>query len=1073
MKYQLFRSFALVIMVALAATSASAQPASRLSSSMVPEKIERVPPPHLEEVPAEIQDLFTGGMTVEEFVGLTGSVPNAFEGLVEDKAVMMVVELKQEPLAAMLAQLKAEGRAITTATQEDHLQALEQTQAMVASQLQAEGTTIVADYQTVYNGFLAEIPISRLNAIRDLPEVKAIHRAPEHVVDLNTSVDLIGASDVWADFGLDGDGITIAIIDTGIDYTHKALGGSGDPNDYSNDDHDMVEPGTFPTDKVVGGYDFAGSDYDASGLSGSDIPSPDIDPIDENGHGTHVASTAAGFSTVNISQGVAPDAKLMSLKVFGESGSSNLVMNALEWAATHYLMHGTPQVINMSLGSNFGTNDPNDPSVKATDLAASLGIVVVASAGNAGNVSYITGSPGAADKAISVAASTTGFVTGPTIDILETVHVTQTDIIYQPSNFDSGGEFVNEVSAPLAYVGNLDGASNDELCEVSGLATGALDGKVALIQRGTCPFADKVNNADALGAVAAIIFNHSEGGNERITMGVGQVGIPAGSIAHQDGLNLIPADGEAAIISAETDVTEIRDKYADADEVAGFSSRGPRGYDSALKPEITAPGVSIFAAAIGSGEGGVSLSGTSMATPHVSGVAALIKQANPGWTPEQVKAAIMNTAVPLSDETTIPLHGAGRINAYRSVSTPVLAVGDEDLVSLSYEVLVSGEDNEEYVKEITLYNTSGDEHTFTVDWTFQANSSNAGVNLVIDPAMVTVPDGGSETVTVTLSIDFTQTIAEFGVLEEYFGLVTFTPTDPLDTLVVPFYLTPKPISVLSEIASSDLHIENAGEDVATIEITQTGPISSSLWVYPAFVWEETRDVGISAEADVRMFGMDYGWEDDAYGDVFATAINTHEPWHVPQPVFAEFDLLLDIDEDGQPDFVDFNFNAGFFSGNLTNEWIVLQVDLDTGAVGLASPFLIYTDYNSAYMEWYLPAALQGMEEGNTTLDFQLVGWDEVNQQADVTAPGRFDYSMPPFEWSSTPDPGPDNREATVMIGIDDFRGYVYSQPLGAMLVDYNGDPHNTNGSQAYFLPVTTGAHTLFMPILQTASSTGN
>ena len=1037
-------------------------------------------PPHLEPVPDEILTLFADGMSAEEFVALAGYVPRALEGIVEGDA-LMIIEMEADPVAVGYAARRGTPAPMSVDAVQDAITALEAAQARIAPRLAGLGVEVISNYTVVYNGFQALVPLDQLNAIRALPGVKAVHRAPIHEPALGASVDLIGASQVWQDLGYDGTGITIAIIDTGIDYTHAAFGGLGNPLAYSLNDPTIIEPNTFPTDKVIAGWDFAGTLYHA-GCPAADeaagictrIPDPDPDPLDEHSHGTHVASIAAGLAVGDVMTGTAPGATLMALKVFGQDGSTALTMDALEWATLQYLYTGKPEVINMSLGANFGTADEADPSVFATNNAADVGIVVVASAGNAGNNSYITGSPATADRAISVAASTTGYVTGPTINVVDTDYITQTNIVYFASAFDAGGDFDEEVLAPLGYAGNLDGAEDNLLCTTDGIADDALEGHVALIQRGVCAFTVKVNNAASLGAVAAIIFNNAPG---PITMAGDPVVIPAGSIQQQDGLNLVPADGEMVIVSAQDDVVTVPDPYTPADSIATFSSRGPRGTDSFLKPDITAPGVGIFAADFSTGVSGVSMGGTSMAAPHIAGVAALMVQANPDWTPEQVKAAMMNTAVDLVDDTPIPLSGAGRVDAYRAVRGEVTAIGDEHLVGLNYGVIFSRNDTVTRVKNVAVTNHSGRAQTYNVGWAFQEGSRTLGADMTVEPSRIRIDAGETAVVTVTLTLDFTVIPVEFRTVEEYFGFITFDhdlhmmylpivlqtadvePDGSVGSAAasmvagrvrVPFYFQPRPYSQL-EVESEGV-IEDPVTDSVMITMTHQGPITSSTYMLPALVWNDTPDPDMTGPADIRLFGMDYGWTHGTFGDMIEVAINTWDYWHVPQPFFAEFDLYIDANQDGMYDFVNFNYNFGaVFGTGHDNTWVVIQVDLATGMVDLGSPFLIYTDYNASYMEWWLPAAWQDLGPENSTFDYQLLGFDE--EGVSETPPGQFDYARSPFMWSISHDPGPADLEATAEVMIDDLDGYLYSEPVGVMLIDYRGDPRNVNGGQAYFVPI--------------------
>ncbi len=1067
----------LAMIVSMAAVTVSAQPtpayegAAQAAPAQQPPQPEftrsqRIPPSRLVEVPPEIVAEFAQGMTAEEFVVRAGGyVPRALEPFVKHE-VTVIVELQSPPLAAKYAEAVG---VMSAAGQRRYLQQLEEEQAKVAPQVEGLGARILSRYKKAYNGFLARVSTDKLSAIRALPGVKAIHPAPLHYPNLTASVPLIGANQVWSQLGYDGEGVTVAVIDSGIDYYHAALEGSGDPEDYANDDHEVVEPGTFPTAKVIGGYDFAGPNYDAGSYDPAQYtPQPDPDPIDGDGHGTHVASTIAGIGVEGrIGSGVAPAALLYALKVFGEpAGSTNLVIDAIEWAMDPNGdgdMSDHVDVINMSLGANFGPADPNDPEIIAVDNASRLGIIVVASAGNAGNYSYIHGSPAAASTAIAVAASTTGYATGPTINISGTTHITQTNIIYQPPAFDENtGHFTTTVTTTLAYVGAI--TNTDTLCSIAGLSPDALAGAVALIQRGDCTFSSKVNNAAALGAVGAIIFNNATGGNERVTMAGDPVQIPAGFIARQDGLNLIPAHGETVIVSAESEVKTVPDPYTPADSIATFSSRGPRGFDSMLKPDVTAPGVGIFAAAMGTGTDGVSYSGTSMAAPHVAGTAALIRQAHPEWTVEQVKAALMNTAVDLVGNQPPPRQGAGRVNAYRAVTTEAVAVGDEDLVSLNWGVLPIETDTYMSIKTVSLRNFADATKVYSVTWSFGPDSGMDGISLSVPPT-VTLPPMGVTAVPVTLNVDATQLSSELGILEEYYGYVTFINTELItDTLRVPFYLIPRPYTRLTELGSSTTF--DYETEYAWFHLRHTGPISSSLWIYPVYA-VDGNETAVEDAGDVRFVGMDYGWESATYGDIIIPAINVWGSWHNPQPYFAEFDLYLDVDEDGVYDWAAFNFNYGWLQGPGDNNlWIVVGVDLTNGEIFLGSPYPIYTDYNAGYMEWYLPVSFYGMDDTNTDFNFRLFGFDYYGNE-DTTQPGAFDFARPPFWWNwgtgYPQDPGPYGRETLYAVGVSDLGGYLHSRPKGVMIVDYNGRPGK---GQAYYWPLTvTGYPKIYLPLV--------
>jgi len=585
MKRNIFKVFAVLIVLAMLVSPAVAQTPTPNRGELVNSKPNQRTPT---ELPPEIIEEFRDGMSIEEFlVRNQGPIPNALLRYADLK-VTVIVQMEKPSLIGYMEQVKSTPGNMPASTQQSYIQDLQASQAPVISRVENLGGHVMGKYTKTINGFMVRVPAKELNAIRSLPGVKAVKRAPQHEINLSHSVPLINADDIWnmMPVGFEGTGITVAVIDTGIDYTHAMFGGSGDPLDYSGNDPDVIEPGTFPTAKVIGGYDFAGTDYNASDDNYS-IPVPDKDPLDENGHGSHVASTIAGVDA-GFGSGVAPQAFLYALKVFGAAGSTNLVMDAIEWAMDPNgdgNISDHVDVINMSLGSSFGPNDVDDPELIALEAASQAGVFVVASAGNSGNSSYIVGSPSVSDSALSVAASTTGWIIAPFIVYNDGV---EKKMPYTPSY----NPFTSAKTAELVDVSTIE--SSGLFCDenIGSVSAGALSGKIALISRGGCSFSEKINNADDFGAVAAIIYNNTTG---IISMDTTGSTLPAGSILQSDGAILKGLAPLSVTVGPDSNVESFVSPDP-VDTIATFSSRGPRGLDSKLKPEISAPGVAIFAA---------------------------------------------------------------------------------------------------------------------------------------------------------------------------------------------------------------------------------------------------------------------------------------------------------------------------------------------------------------------------------------------------------------------------------------------------------------------------------------------
>ncbi len=296
----------------------------------------------------------------------------------------------------------------------------------IRAQIEAAGGTILNTFQSAVNGIKVRIASNKVFALGKIAGVTDVKGVNRYERDNTVGVPRVQAPAVWSGLpAFRGEGIKVAIIDTGIDYTHANFGGPGTVAAYDA----AFAANTLPANpalfgpgapRVKGGTDLVGDDYDAN--VASSVPQPDPNPLDCNldvGHGSHVAGTAAGngvlangttyngpydsttySNSFRIGPGVAPKADLYAIRVFGCFGSTDVVVEALDWAVDHDM-----DVVNMSLGSSFGTADTAD--AQATDNAVKAGIIVVASAGNSGDIRYITGSPATAARAVSVAAATT------------------------------------------------------------------------------------------------------------------------------------------------------------------------------------------------------------------------------------------------------------------------------------------------------------------------------------------------------------------------------------------------------------------------------------------------------------------------------------------------------------------------------------------------------------------------------------------------------------------------------------------------------------------------------------------
>ena len=756
-------------------------------------------------------------------------------------------------------------------------------QAALINAMQAAGITYKEIYrvQRAMNGVAVIVPAAQVNAIRKLPGVKAVRAIVPSWPTSNSSASFVGANQVWQGIPAaqaDGTGIRIGIIDTGIDYQHSNFGGTGLLADYMANDRVTITPALFPTAKVVGGTDLAGDNYDANGSVGSTTPSPDPNPTDCSGHGSHVAGIAAGFgvtsagatfsgpydtptlNTLRIQPGIATKALLYSIRVFGCGGSTDLVVQAIDYALDPNGdgdLSDHLDVINMSLGSDVGSLESLD--AEASEAASLSGMVVVAAAGNAGDTYMIVSSPSVSRRTISVAASWDG---GETAGLLTIT----TPPVIAGSYFAVPAAFGPPIPGGAGLTGTLIYALPHDACAPLTNAA-AIAGNIAVINRGTCSFQPKVQAAQDAGAVAVIMVDN----RPEVPITMGPVGapfptIPSAMISQADGVAI-----EAQLL-IPTPVAGNLSGVSGGDLLASFSSRGPdNGMPVGMKPDITAPGLNIVSTQSGMscmtgghcitptangfvpGNTSLSISGTSMATPQVAGLIALLRQLHPTLSVEELKALAMNGS--LHDLTTNPggaglRYGAGRIGAGRidAVASANLAVtafnaDGSGAVGVTFPSAVGASTS--VTQKVRVKNHGSTPKTLTL-----------GIDTVVDNPGVSFSLPGGTSLTLlghqTLDIDvkmsgsanllthtFDPTIflsqgTNVGTLPRYWqteetAYLTFTGGGTL--LRVPLYVAPNPTSTMTAGASVPTGGTAAG--TTALLLTGTGVCTGTLMPGPS------------------------------------------------------------------------------------------------------------------------------------------------------------------------------------------------------------------------------------------------
>lgn len=680
------------------------------------------------------------------------------------------------------------------------------------------------EYDTVFNGMELKIKAKEIKKLLESEDVKYIHINEEIKLDLpvetnrkssevtpkmNDSVPHLGINQLHEQ-GLKGEGVKVGVIDTGIDYNHPDLKDNYKGETTSNKDINKVK-----------GWDFVDNDSDPMETTYADWQKANQEDGSSEyvgthsyytSHGTHVSGTIAANGSSDSSSavvGVAPEADLYGYRVLGPYGSGTMggVVAAIEKSVKDGM-----DVINLSLGSS--QNSAKSPEAIAANNAMLAGVVTVIANGNSGPSTSTVGTPATSPLAISVGASSTSIQ-------LDTFKV-NTSV----GNFDGiifGLDFTTKLEDFTKNEYNIIDCGVGSSDDFEGLKAQNADltGKLALIQRGELALVDKISNAKKAGAIGVILYNNVDGMIDAY-IGESTSYVPSVAISKADGEKIREElkNNSNFKIKLETNGKTT----TEGDKLAEFSSRGPV-IDGTIKPDVVAPGVNIrstYPEYINHKEDGddystayARISGTSMASPHVAGTAALMvqnyKNNKKDFTSQDIKLDLMNTADDLNGKYGVNEMGAGKIDPLEAIKPGITITHNEtkssvdangealelnhDTGSISFGIVAKGESDSNIKDNLVITNNTDKTQVFDVSVEYIAPSeTNNGLDAVKNKVKVNVKKNLSVNKKKATKLDIDLTIpkgAEEGLYQGYIKIVN--RKDKSQTYQVPFaakYVSP-------------------------------------------------------------------------------------------------------------------------------------------------------------------------------------------------------------------------------------------------------------------------------------------
>jgi minor extracellular serine protease Vpr len=962
-----FGAAALPGLVLVTANNATALPGSASGARPTP-------------VPASLQSVDKAGSLAPSLRGATGTVT-------------VSVALSQRPVGATVAEdALRTGTLPAKATQQSRTRAVKAQQDQVIGQASALGAKTLGRANRAANVVTMSVPAARLTDLTRIAGVVSVKPVARYEVQedpggsgsLAQAADYLQATPV-RNQGFDGTGVRVAVLDTGVDFTHEFLGGPGTVEAYNTCfAQNAVAPSGICADlfgpnapKVKGGTDFVGEKW--NGAANSPPLAPDPNPIDFEGHGTHVSDIATGRSADGTHKGIAPGADLFVVKVCSSVStacSSVAMLEGLDWVLDPNGdgdISDAMDVVNLSIGSPYGQEQ--DDTTLAVDNVVHAGVVAVLSAGNSADRPFIVGSPSTAARAISVAQ------TALPDDKLQTIE-TDKGITVRNSRLQTWSTPPSgTISAPL--VPSADAPSTTEGCEAADFANFPA-GAVALIQRGTCNASLKAQNAQAAGASAVIIWNNVAGDPPDFSFGGGAaVTIPTYTISQNDGRALLAA-AKAGTVTVTIDPANFTSL---TNTTVGTSSRGPAISGIRPKPDIGAPGAWL-SAEVGTGNEQTNFSGTSGAAPVITGAAAIVLSKFPKTTPAIVKARLLNAASPENRTpdaqanlfpTPITRIGAGEVRIAPAVTNSGVllnkALGSGNvgfgLPHVTKKTTFSA--------GLSIRNTGSAAKSYQLSPTFRdAADENAGVS-VRTPTSVTVPAGGVTSFNVQVTIDpaklaewpFTHSAGFTGegtALNgpEFDGLIKAVASD--ETLHLGWTVLPERSADVSTAGSAKAGAQITLTNASTVldGAAQVFGLTGTSPKMPKPAPGTPGSPGSNqAVIDLRAAGV----RDDVATNLIQFALAGWQRQTIPLYP-AGYEIDIDTNRDGKADFAVFQQEAVGFGSS--GQSIVVVLNIATGAA--QTFFFTDANFDSATQVLSAPLSALGLTRGST-FDFRVLAFD--------------------------------------------------------------------------------------------------